>query len=55
MNNQVTYWRERGMQWLAAGGTKPENLAAWGKLEKGAGRGALGVMTTQVCNGSPVP
>jgi hypothetical protein len=46
MNNQATYWHDKGIQWLGAGGTKQENLAAWGKLEKGA-KGALGVMTTQ--------
>ena len=46
MDNQPTYWGSRGMDWLAAGGTKADNLATWSSLQKGHAN-ALGVMTTQ--------
>lgn len=40
------YWGELGMDWLGAGGTKQNNLAAWSSLQRGH-KNALGVMTTQ--------
>ena len=46
MDNQPGYWRARGMDWLAGGGTKADNLAKWSSLQKGYSN-ALGVMTTQ--------
>jgi hypothetical protein len=32
---KVPYWGALGMDWLAAGGTKQDNLAAWSTLQKG--------------------
>lgn len=45
MDNQPGYWDNLGLDWLAAGGTKSDNLKTWGKLQKGH-KHALGVMTT---------
>ena len=46
MDNQPGYWGGYGIDWLGAGGTTQENLAAWGKIQYGHPN-AQGVMTTQ--------